>query len=372
MGTVKRTKKEGMGGLRVIIAGGGTGGHLFPGIAVGREILKRDRSAEILFVTAGRKIESHILADAGFEQVTIRVQGMKGRGWRNAVKAMLILPCGLIQSLYTIKKFSPSLVLGVGGYSSGPVCLAAWLMRIPGAIHEQNSFPGLTNRLLCRIVDKVFISFEESREHFSSGALFLTGNPIRKEFVYAKEGHGKIEKRFTILVTGGSQGATAINSAFLGALEILRDRGKDLLVIHHTGERDFDRVVREYEKRGLRGDIMPFIQDMNEACVRADIFVGRAGAGTVFELAALGKPSVLIPYPHAANRHQESNARVLVKAGGAEMFLEDNLSPLGLADLLMRYMEDRDALKNMGERARTVARPDAARVIVDQLEDMVL
>jgi UDP-N-acetylglucosamine--N-acetylmuramyl-(pentapeptide) pyrophosphoryl-undecaprenol N-acetylglucosamine transferase len=371
MGPAKKIKKEDRDGLRVVIAGGGTGGHLFPGIAVGREILNRYCRAEILFVTAGRKIESHILKYAGFQQATINVQGIKGRGWRNALKAFLILPYGFIQSLYIIKRFSPDVVLGVGGYSSGPVCSSARLMRVPCAIHEQNSFPGLTNRLLCRIVNKVFISFEESREHFSSKALYLTGNPIREEFAHVKE-EEKREQRFTILVTGGSQGAAAINRAFLGALEILIEKDKDPLVIHHTGETHFEWVVEEYERRGLRGDIIPFIHDMKDAYSRADIFVGRAGAGTIFELAAMGKPSILIPYPYAANRHQESNARVLERVGGAVMLLEDNLSSSALAELLIKYMENNSALKGMGEKALTVAKPDAARQIVDHLEEMVI
>jgi len=371
MSTVKRTIKEGRDSVRVIIAGGGTGGHLFPGVAVGKEIIDRYPGSEILFVTAGRKMESNILTDAGFKQATISVEGIKGQGWGNKLKAILKLPYGLIQSINIIQSFSPDLVLGVGGYSAGPLCLAAWLMKIPGAIHEQNSFPGLTNRLLCRIVDIVFISFEESRAYLPSGLVFLTGNPIRKDFLEEKTEERKDEKRFTILVTGGSQGATAINETFLEALEILNNRGKDPLVIHHTGEKDFSRVVDEYQKKGLRGDIMLFIRDMPEAYRRADIFVGRAGAGTIFELAALGKPSILIPYPYAANMHQEANARVLVRAGGAEMLLQDDLSPMGLADLLMRYMEDRAALQKMGERARVVAKPDAAKAIVDHLEKMM-
>jgi UDP-N-acetylglucosamine--N-acetylmuramyl-(pentapeptide) pyrophosphoryl-undecaprenol N-acetylglucosamine transferase len=358
-------------GIKVIIAGGGTGGHLFPGVAVAKEILARYPGAEIIFVTAGTNIESHILANAGFEQETISVEGIKGRGWWKAIKAIFKLPYSLIQSINIIKRFSPGFVLGVGGYSAGPVCLAARLMKIHGAIHEQNSFPGLTNRLLCRIMDMVFISFEESRAYFPAGAVFLTGNPIRSGFLTEKKEDIKNEKSFTILVTGGSQGAKAINRAFLEALGILKDRGIDPLVIHHTGEMDFNWVVEEYQKRGLRGDIVPFIRDMPGAYRNADIFVGRAGAGTIFELAAMGKPSILIPYPYAANRHQEANARALAGIGGAEMLLQDDLSAIRLADLLVRYMEDRPALRRMGERARLVAKPEAAKVIVDKLEGMM-
>jgi len=371
MDSKERPEERKRDSLRVIIAGGGTGGHLFPGVAVGREILSRYPGSKIIFITAGKKMESGILAEAGFEQETISVEGIKGRGVIKAIKSISRLPHGIVQSVNIIRRFSPEFVLGVGGYSAGPVCLAAWLMKIPGAIHEQNSYPGLTNRLLCRIMDMVFISFEESRVYFPKGRVFLTGNPIRKEFLAEDTVDGKDKKRFTILVTGGSQGATAINEAFLGAIRILKDRGMAPLIIHQTGEKDFNQIVGEYQKRGFQGDVMPFIRDMPAAYRRADIFVGRAGAGTIFELAAMGKPSILIPYPYAANRHQEANARVLAEIGGAEMLMQNDLTPARLADLLARYMGDRTALQRMGERARIKARPGAAKEIVDRLEGMI-
>jgi len=371
MDSKERSEERKRDSLRVIIAGGGTGGHLFPGVAVGREILSRYPGSKIIFITAGKKMESGILAEAGFERETISVEGIKGQGLIKAIKSISRLPLGIVQSINIIRRFSPKFVFGVGGYSAGPVCLAAWLMKIPGAIHEQNSYPGLTNRLLCRIMDMVFISFEESRAYFPKGRVFLTGNPIRKEFLVGDTVGGKDNKRFTILVTGGSQGATAINEAFLGALGILKDRSMNPLVIHHTGERDFNRIVGEYQKRGFQGDVMPFIRDMPAAYRRADIFVGRAGAGTIFELAAMGKPSILIPYPYAANRHQEANARVLSEIGGAEMLMQNDLNPARLADLLERYMKDRTALQKMGERVRIKARPEAAKEIVNLLEGMI-
>jgi UDP-N-acetylglucosamine--N-acetylmuramyl-(pentapeptide) pyrophosphoryl-undecaprenol N-acetylglucosamine transferase len=371
MDSKERPEERKRDSLRVIIAGGGTGGHLFPGVAVGREILSRYTGSKIIFITAGKKMESGILAEAGFEQEAISVEGIKGQGLIKSIKSISRLPRGIVQSVNIIRRFSPEFVLGVGGYSAGPVCLAAWLMKIPGAIHEQNSYPGLTNRLLCRIMDMVFISFEESRAYFPKGRVFLTGNPIRKEFLAEDTVDEEDKKRFTILVTGGSQGATAINEAFLGALGILKDRGMDPLVIHHTGERHFDQILGEYQKRGFQGDVMPFIRDMHAAYRRADIFVGRAGAGTIFELAAMGKPSILIPYPYAANRHQEANARVLAEIGGAEMLLQNELTPARLADLLARYMVDKTALRRMGERARIKAKPGAAKEIVDRLEGMI-
>ena len=198
----------------------------------------------------------------------------------------------------------------------------------------------------------------------------MTGNPIR-EGLLEKKARDSGDERFTILIVGGSQGARAINRAFLDALAILKNKGRDPLVIHQTGQVDYDRVVEAYTQKGLKGEILPFIQDMAGAYHRADLVLSRAGATTISELAALGKPSILIPYPYAANRHQETNALVLVEARGAEMMLEKDLSGEGLADLLMKYMVDRTALKEMGKRAQRMGRRDAAKGIVDQLEEIM-
>jgi UDP-N-acetylglucosamine--N-acetylmuramyl-(pentapeptide) pyrophosphoryl-undecaprenol N-acetylglucosamine transferase len=356
--------------LRVIIAGGGTGGHLFPAVAIAREIAKRYEAADTLFVTGQRKMESDILTRLGFHHQSIHVEGIKGRGWKKGFMVLIKLPYSVFQSISILKRFSPHFVIGVGGYSSGPVCLAARLMGIPTGIHEQNSFPGLTNRLLCRIVDKVFVSFEESRQHFPGGSLYLTGNPVREELLAEDTTPVKREERFTVLVVGGSLGARAVNRAVVDALEILREKGKDPAVIHQSGETDYARVVEAYEQRGLKGKIIPFIEDMAEAYQQADLVVSRAGATTVSELAALGKPSILIPYPFAANRHQETNALMLVRVGGAEMLLEQDLSGESLAALLMKYMDKRSVLEEMGRQAAKVGRRDAAKVIVDHLEAM--
>ena len=315
-------------------------------------------------------MESDILARSGFPRKSIVAEGLKGLGWKKRVMVILKLPLSLFQSVSIIKEFSPHLVLGVGGYSAGPVCLAARLMGMPTAIHEQNSFPGLTNRLLCRIVHRVFVSFEESRQHFPGGTLYLTGNPVRQELLEQEKVPKKREDRFTILVVGGSLGARAINRAFMAALQILKGKGKDPLVIHQSGETDYAHVVEEYEQRGLEGKVTPFIENMANAYRQADVVVSRAGATTVSELAALGKPAILVPYPFAANRHQETNALMLVKVGGAEMILEQDLSGESLAELLMKFMDERSVLKEMGKRAERVGRPDAAKRIVDHLEAM--
>jgi UDP-N-acetylglucosamine--N-acetylmuramyl-(pentapeptide) pyrophosphoryl-undecaprenol N-acetylglucosamine transferase len=357
--------------VRSIIAGGGTGGHLFPGLAIANEFCRRYEGVKILFVTGRKKMELDILSRTNFLQSSIDVEGLKGRGWVKGLKTLLKLPLSFFQSFSIIKDFSPSVVIGVGGYSSGPVCMVAKLMGIPSAIHEQNSYPGLTNRLLCRVVDRVFISFEESRAHFSGGELLLTGNPIREEFLSEDKAERTGNKTFTILIMGGSQGARVINRTVVEALSILKEHEKDLYVIHQTGESDYSEVVKTYEQAGVEGEVLPFIEDMSRAYDRADLVISRAGATTVSELAALGKPSILIPYPHAANRHQETNAQILVEAGGAEMILQETLNPERLTESLMRYMDDRSILNEMGINARKIGRGDAAKVIVDQLMEMI-
>ncbi len=357
--------------FRGVIAGGGTGGHLFPGIAVAKELERRFENSEILFVAGRQRMEAEILSRYGYQVRSINIEGIKGRGWKKGGSVLFKLPRSFFQSAAIIKEFLPALVLGMGGYSAGPICLSAKFMGIPTAIHEQNSYPGLTNRLLSRFVDRVFISFEESRAHFKGGARFLTGNPVRDELFSNSGLEPEDHEKFTVLVVGGSQGARAINEAFAEMLEYLSIEGRHLQVIHQTGETDYSRVVEDYGDRGLKGEMVPFIQDMTTAYGRADLVVSRAGATTIFELAALGKPSILIPYPYATNKHQEINARSLVQAGGAEMISQSDLTGEAMARILMKYMDDRSALEKMGERAQKMGRRDAAKVIVDQLVEMI-
>ncbi len=357
--------------LRCLIAGGGTGGHLFPGIAIARELEKRFEEKKILFVVGHRRMESELLAQYGYRVTSIDVEGLKGRGWKKGFSVMVKLPKSIFQSASIIKKFSPSLVIGVGGYSAGPVCLTARFMGIPTAIHEQNSYPGLTNRLLSRVVGRVFISFEESRAHFKVNSVFLTGNPVRDELFSHDRMEPEGRKTFTILVVGGSQGAAAINKNFAETLEYLNARGRNPAVIHQTGEADYERAVNDYQDRGLRAELLPFIQDMTSAYGRADLVVSRAGATTIFEMAALGKPSILIPYPYAANQHQEVNASSLVRAGGAEMIHQSDLNAETLAQVLIKYMDDPLALKKMSACTKKMAHPNAAKVIVDHLLEMI-
>jgi len=359
-----------------VVAGGGTGGHLFPGIAVAKELETRFENVRVLFVVGHDRMEQGILSRYGYEAKSIDVEGLKGRGWGRGITVMFKLPKSIFQSVSILRKFPPNVVLGMGAYSAGPLCLAAKLMGIPTAIHEQNSYPGFTNRLLSRLVDRVFISFEESRDKVGNPRrVVLTGNPVREELfgVYEKGREEKREerKKFTVLVVGGSQGARIFNENVPRILSLMKTRGKDPEVIHQTGRADYEKVKEDYLRKGSKGEVLAFIDDMAGAYHRADLVVARAGATTIFELAALGKPSILVPFPYATNDHQRINALTLCRAGAAEMILQNEFTAERLADLLGKFMEDREALKEMGEKARKMGRPDAARVIVDELVEMM-
>jgi len=356
---------------RIIIAGGGTGGHLFPGIAIATGLKARCDDMDILFVVGRKKMEREIIHKAGFEARSIDVEGMLGKGALGLLRALTKVLISLIQSLVIVRDFRPHLIVGVGGYSSGPLCLVARLLRVPTAIQEQNSLPGLTNRMLAPLAKKVFISFEETRKYFKRRDVIFTGNPVREDLLQARTLSKPANSAFTILVVGGSQGARAINRAVVSALEVLNEQGLRPFLIHQTGKAHVNEIRAEYQSHGFSGEVREFIDDMASAYGRADLVICRAGATTLAELAALGKPSILIPYPYAAHQHQEANARALVGAGGADMILEHDLSGAGLARRIKTYMENRDALERMSESALKAGMPRAKEMIADELLKLV-
>ncbi|MBW1730345.1 MAG: undecaprenyldiphospho-muramoylpentapeptide beta-N-acetylglucosaminyltransferase [Deltaproteobacteria bacterium] len=357
--------------IRLIVAGGGTGGHLFPAIAVVKEIERRFNQSKVLFIIGRAGRGQDILSRQGYQVARVDVEGLKGRGWKIMASVLFRLPKSVMQSIGHVRRFSPHVIFGVGGYSAGPVCLAGWLLGVPTAIHEQNALPGLTNRMLARFVDRVFISFDKTRDLLAGPEPIVTGTPIRPELLEARTRGEEKDGRFTILVMGGSQGAKAINQAFVEALSELTSRGKDPRVIHQTGELDYERTRADYETRGLKGEVIPFIEDMADAYGRADLVVCRAGASTLFELAALGKPAILIPYPFAANQHQDVNAQALVETGGADMLRQSELTGQRLAMLIEGAMEDRALLEKKGQAVMKLAKVDAAKVIVDRLMELI-
>jgi UDP-N-acetylglucosamine--N-acetylmuramyl-(pentapeptide) pyrophosphoryl-undecaprenol N-acetylglucosamine transferase len=357
--------------VRVLIAGGGTGGHLFPAIAMAEAFKKKDSATEIQFVVTIRPLDSRVLTERGYPFKTLKMEGIKGKGIAGKIRTLFRLPRVMTQSQNIIKTFSPDLVLGVGGYVSGPVVLAAWWKGLPCAVQEQNSIPGLTNRWLGKVVDRVFGAFRENEAYFPKGKLRITGNPLRQEMKGLPKENGSPLKPLTLLIIGGSQGAHRINQTVIEALDALIPWRGDLHFIHQTGEKDEKAVVLAYRQKGFDGQVRPFISDMVQVYRQADGVISRAGAMSVTEIMGMGKPSLLIPFPYAANNHQESNARALVRAGAAEMVLEKDLTPALLADRIRGWLGNRERLMEMGRKAGELAHPGAAEAIVKECYQMV-
>jgi len=350
-----------------MIAGGGTGGHLFPGVAVAEEIISRHGDSEVLFVGTERGIEARLLPELGWNLELIKISGIKTVGLRGAIRGMFRVPGALRQSRKVIKKFKPDVVLGVGGYASGPVVMMARLMRIPTAILEQNSVPGLTNKILGKFARTVFLSFEESRRFFKKKKIVMSGNPIRAEIRAAMTEPKQLPAATTphLFVFGGSQGAQAVNKLTVAALKLLRERGVELTVLHQAGKRNVEATQAMYAEAGLDVDCVGFISDMAHEYKRADLIVARAGATSVAELGIVGRPALLIPYPHAADNHQVTNAAELVEAGAARMHLESDLTAEILADEIAEILGDAKLRANMADKMLAFGKPDASAAVVD-------
>ncbi len=353
--------------MRLILAGGGTGGHLFPGLAVAREFQKRDAETKILFVGSERGIEGRILPKEGFPLEAVPIKGIKGRGIRGLLEALYYLPISFFRSLGIISRFRPECIIGLGGYASAPLLFAAALKRIRCAIMEQNLRPGLTNRLLGRVVDRVFTSFSESSSYFPRSKVVVTGTPVRWQ------GLPKVEKesKFTLLVFGGSAGAHKINLCILDALKSLKDIASGLRVVHQTGATDLASVREGYASLPFQSEVLLFIDEMDWAYAQADLIVCRAGASTIAEITTFGKGAILLPYPYAADDHQRWNAQALGKSGAAEVILDQNLSGEKLAQLIRDLHVDRGRLKSLGQAAEKLGRPKAAKLIVDEVYTLI-
>ena len=356
--------------LKIAIAGGGTGGHLFPGIAIAQEFMTRNPRNEIIFISTGNPLEQRILSNMNFELARITVEGLKGRGLWNQLKALFKLPKGIFGALRILGRFKPHLIVGLGSYSAGPVVLAGRLRGINLVLHEQNLLPGITNRLLARFADRIFVSFEESKSRFAFRNVQFTGNPVRQDFLN-DSGFKKTEDApdpgqspFTVLIVGGSQGAHRINETVAEALDQL-DRKDGVYFIHQTGKQDEDMVKAAYHRHGVPSRVQPFFDDMAELYRKADLIICRAGATTVAEITALGKASIFIPFPFAADDHQALNAGSLSKNGAAEMILEKDLSAKILVEKIEHYAAHPEALADMAQKARAFGNPDAATDIVD-------
>ncbi|MEJ7600658.1 MAG: undecaprenyldiphospho-muramoylpentapeptide beta-N-acetylglucosaminyltransferase [Kofleriaceae bacterium] len=352
--------------MRLMIAGGGTGGHLFPGVAIAEELRSRDPDAAIRFVGTKRGIEARILPDLGWELSLIEVSGLKTVGALGALRGMARLPRALRQTRALLTAWKPDAVIGVGGYASGPVVLMAHLRGIPTAICEQNSIPGLTNKLLGRVARAVFLSFDESRKFVTPNKTTLSGNPVRKELLARLLAPTTAipDGALHVLVCGGSQGAVAVNELAAEALARLATE-RTLSIVHQTGDKDLAATQARYAAAGIAADCRAFIKDMAAAYQRADLIIGRAGATTVAELAIAGKPALFIPYPFAADNHQEINAREMADAGAALMFRQSELTADKLADALRPLVTDAALRTRMGYAMKQLARPSAAATVID-------
>ena len=359
--------------ISVLIAGGGTGGHLYPGIAVAREVKARVPDARIAFVGTAAGIESRVVPREGFALETIRSAGLKGKSPASLARGFALLPMSALDAWRVLARRRPSIVIGVGGYSSGPVVLLAALRGIPTMLMEQNAMPGVTNRLLARFVKAAAVTYDESSRFFA-GRAFLAGNPVRPEFlggVHDEHGSPRDEQRAArVLVFGGSQGAHAINVAMVEAAPRLAAAAPGLAITHQTGERDLEMVRDGYSRAGLEARVEPFLYAMDREMKQADLVVSRAGATTLAELTAAGRPSILIPLPTATDDHQRRNAEALVVKGAARMIEQRSLTGEVLASeiaALARNASDRAA---MSAAARRLAKPDAAKVIVDRVLEL--
>lgn len=357
--------------MKLIIAGGGTGGHLFPGIAVAEEFLSRDPKNEVLFVGTERGIEARAVPAAGYRLELISASGIRGKGSFSKLKGGMLMLYGYSQSRKLLRAFKPDMVLGVGGYASLPMVMAARGIRIPNFIHEQNAIPGMTNRLLARVAGRTFITLEESIRYFPENKVLLTGNPLRRQILEMHTSGATVERTpgapFHLFIFGGSQGAHAINTAIVAALPLLKVEGASLTITHQTGEKDYEDIAEAYRTAGVDAQVTPFINDMASEYAKADLIVCRAGATTIAETTACGKPCLFIPFPHAVDDHQRRNAEALLKKDACFMLLEQELSPGTLATMITDLIKDPGTLQRTGQSAFSLARLDAAKIIVDEM-----
>lgn len=333
---------------KVVIAGGGTGGHLFPGIALAKSLQRDDVTMEITFVGTKQGIESKVLPREGFKLKTIISSGLLGKRGLNRWVSWSKLPVGAAQSMCFLIYNRPNLVVGVGGYVSAPLVFSAWILRIPILIHEQNAFPGMANKWLGKIADKVAVSYKESKQFFSKKKVEVTGNMIHEKLCQPREDFPPpLKQPFGVLILGGSQGAHSINMAMVEALDLLSDRKERLHITHQTGDADYENVKKQYAAKGFSANVMPFATDMPARYRLASLVICRSGATTLAEITAAGRMSFLIPFPYAANNHQEYNARIIEAASAGEVIMDKEISGERIAKSIKKAMDEPENLQRM-------------------------
>lgn len=355
--------------MRALIAAGGTGGHIYPGIAVAKELMRRDASSVVRFVGTARGLETRLVPQAGFELSLIESAGLVNMGLRARLRGLMLLPKSFTAARRILREFRPDIVIGAGGYVSGPVLLTAALMRYPTLVMESNAVPGFTNRRLAPFVRAAAVSFEAALPYFGGKAV-VTGNPVRREF-FEVPVKPRDAARFALLIFGGSQGARRVNEAMIEALPHLAAHQGALRITHQTGKLDFDKAREGYRAAGWEksADVREYIDDMVSAFAAADLIVSRAGATTSFELMAAGRAGLMVPLP--GQLEQRRNAEAMRDAGAARMILQDELTGERLAREIAALIEDPERLTRMGEASRKLARGDAAAATVDLIERLV-
>jgi UDP-N-acetylglucosamine--N-acetylmuramyl-(pentapeptide) pyrophosphoryl-undecaprenol N-acetylglucosamine transferase len=371
--------------VRILIAGGGTGGHLYPGIALARELLRRDPEAHVTFAGTAQGIEARVVPREGFELDLIHVAGLKGKNRVERAIGFGLLPIAALDALRVLSKRKPDVVVGVGGFASGPILAIAALLGYPTMLLEQNALPGITNRLLARVVRAAAVNFERALTYFPRTG-FVAGNPVRPEFFPAadEEDHDRFARpdeardaasgvppaQGRVLIFGGSQGAHAINVAMVEAAARLAAAGIRLAITHQTGERDLELVRAAYARAGLAARVEAFVYEIAGEMKAAQLVIARSGATTLAELAAAGKPAILVPLPTSTDDHQRRNAAVVADAGAAIVVDQRELNGEVLAAAVTAVVTDSDRRRRMAAAARALARPDAAQRIADRVEQL--
>ena len=356
--------------MKILIAAGGTGGHIYPGIAVAKEILRRDADSEVRFVGSLKGLETKIVPENGFELSLINSAGLKNVGLMGKLKGLMILPKSFFEARRIIKEFQPDIVVGAGGYVTGSVLLTASAMRIPTLVMDSNALPGFTNRQLARFVDKAALTFEEAVKFFGKKGV-VTGNPVRKEFFDIPRKKRENDK-FSLLIFGGSQGARAINFAMVDALGFLQNYEEKLSITHQTGKLDFEKIKKGYAENDWKtAEISEYISDMVSEFAKTDLIICRAGATSCAEISAAGKAAILVPLPTAADDHQRKNAEALENAGAAKMILQKDLTGESLAKAIENFINSPEKISQMEKAAKSLAKADAAEKTVDLIEGMI-
>lgn len=352
--------------MRLVVTGGGTGGHLFPGLALAKAMQQAVPQTEVLFIGTSRALDQQVLAGTNMETVVLNCSGLKGSTLVEKVRSLIQQPAAVLSAIKILRRFEADLVFAVGGYVTGPVMVAAKILAIPVCIHEQNSVPGLANRLAGRIADTICTSIP-CGDTFPAAKVVQTGNPVRQEILDTAMVTKVWQEPLTLLVLGGSQGAHSINVLFLEAVKKLVEKGHRFHVIHQTGQQDYQMVAGAYGDLDVEAEVQPFFNDMAKLYSRAHFVVSRAGATTLAELAVAGLPAVLIPYPYAADNHQQTNAEFYAKGGGCLVRQQDTLSGDELATMLRSLLlKPEDTLCTMAANMRVMGVPEATDRIVEQ------